>query len=200
MPRGPLEAEGRGSYRPGDRDDFERLYQASYPKLLRTVYAILGDGAAAEDCVQDAFVRAFQAWPRFRPDRPAEAWMYQIAINTAISHRRRAKLRQVGELVRRLGRPSPGPDPGESAGRSDMVAALMELRPRVAAAFILRYLYGYTNREIAQLENVSERSVGARLAHARERLARRLGHGSEDAIPDSDCGGSHIHRRAGYSA
>src|SRR6184192_2150938 len=76
------------AYRPGDRDDFDRLYRTCYPRLLRTIYAITGDAASAEDCVQEAFLRAFKAWPRYRPERAAEAWIYQIAINTAISHRR----------------------------------------------------------------------------------------------------------------
>jgi len=89
------------TYRPGSVQDFDRLYEAAYPKLLRTVYAVLGDHAAAEDCVQEAFVRAFRAWPRFRVDRPPEAWLHRIAINGAISYRRQARLRQVGELLRR---------------------------------------------------------------------------------------------------
>src|SRR5438094_2606260 len=99
------------AYRPGDRDDFDRLYRTCYPRLLRTIYAITGDAASAEDCVQEAFLRAFKAWPRYRPERAAEAWMYQIAINTAISHRRRAKIRRIGEVMHWLGRPGLGPYP-----------------------------------------------------------------------------------------
>ena len=86
------DTQENAAYRPGDRDDFDRLYRTCYPRLLRTIYAITGDAASAEDCVQEAFLRAFKAWPRYRPERAAEAWIYQIAINTAISHRRRAKL------------------------------------------------------------------------------------------------------------
>lgn len=163
------------SYRPGNRDDFDRLYRACYPRLLRVLYAITGDGAAAEDCVQEAFVRAYAAWPRFRPEKPAEAWIHQIAVNTAISYRRRARLRSIGEVMRRLGRPGPGKDPAEAVATSEVVNALAGLPPRVAAAFVLRYHHGYNNREIARLEGVSERTVGSRLSQAREELARRLG-------------------------
>src|ERR1700680_987669 len=93
------ESQLESIYRAGDREDFDRLYRTCYPRLLRTLYAITGDAASAEDCVQEAFARAFKAWPRYRPDKTAEAWIYQIAINTAISYRRRAKLRGVGELL-----------------------------------------------------------------------------------------------------
>lgn len=162
-------------YRPGNAGDFDRLYQAAYPRLLRTVYAVLGDRAAAEDCVQDAFVRAFQAWPRFRPDRPAEAWLHQIAINGAISYRRKMRLRQVGELLRRLGRPPDEADPAIAAITGEVVAAISRLPVKLAAAFVLRHYHGYSNREIAATMGVSERMVGLRLAQARERLARDLG-------------------------
>jgi RNA polymerase sigma-70 factor (ECF subfamily) len=172
-------------YMPGNRNDFDRLYGTMYSRLLRVLYAITGDAAAAEDCVQEAFVRAFKAWPRYRPDRPAEAWMHQIAINTAISYRRRARLRTVGEVVRRLGRPAPGPDPADVASRSDLVRALSTLPPKVAADFVMRYHHGFTNREIARLDGVSERTVGLRLSRAREELARALEPGWRGELPTS---------------
>jgi len=182
------------AYQPGDRDDFDRLYRACYPRLLRILYAITGDAASAEDCVQEAFARAFAAWPRFRPDKPAEAWIHQIAVNTAISYRRRAKLRGIGEVLRRLGRPGAGPDPADAAAQSDLVKALASLPPRVAADFVLRYVHGYNNREIARLEGVSERTIGARVSQAREKLAHRLGPEWRGELPTSNTHGVVIPR------
>jgi RNA polymerase sigma-70 factor (ECF subfamily) len=172
-------------YEPGSSADFDRLYRACYPRLVRTLYAVLGDAAAAEDCTQEAFVRAFKAWPRFRPERPAEAWMHQIALNVAISYRRRMRLRQAGELIRRLGRPGPGPDPAEEAERSDLTAALARLTPQQSAAIVLRYYHGYTNRELARVLRVSERTVGQRLTDARTELRKTLGPawGQIDRLP-----------------
>ncbi len=163
------------TYTPGSTADFDRLYRALYPRLVRSLYAVLGDASAAEDCVQEAFVRAFQAWPRFRPERPVEAWLHQIALNVAISHRRKMRLREVGELIRRLGRPEPAPDPAERAAAREVVTALSSLPPRLAAAFVLRHYHGYSNREIAAATGVSERTIGLRLAQAREALVRALG-------------------------
>lgn len=184
-----MSGAGGRSYRPGDRDDFDRLYRENYPRLLRTLYAITGEAGAAEDCVQETFVKAWRAWPRFRPEKAPEAWLHQIAVNTAISYRRRAKLRSIGEMVRRLGRPGSGHDPAERATQSEIVQALASLPPRVAADFVLRYHHGYSNREIARLERVSERTVGARLAQAREELARRLGPDWRGQVPSSDSQG-----------
>ena len=177
---------GRG-YRAGDKDDFDRLYRDSYPRLFRTVYAVLGDAAMAEDCVQDCFVKAYRAWDRWRPDAPAEAWLHRIAINLARTYRRRARMREVGEVLRRLGRPAPPPDPSQEAERSDFVAALRELAPDLAAALVLKHYHGYSNREIATALSVSERTIGSRLAKARAALRIRLE--PEAGLPTSAAAG-----------
>jgi RNA polymerase sigma-70 factor (ECF subfamily) len=165
-------------YLPGSAGDFDRLYRTAYPRVFRTLVAILGDPSEAEDCAQDAFVRAFKAWPRWRPDAPAEAWVHRIAVNSAISYRRRARLRSVGELLRRLGRPAHGADPGDVATQPDLLVALRAIPPKLAAAIVLRHYHGYNNREIAAALGVSERTVGTRLRQAAERLRDTLG---EDA-------------------
>jgi RNA polymerase sigma-70 factor, ECF subfamily len=158
------------AYRPGSPEDFDRLYRTAYPRVYRTLAAILGDPAEAEDCAQDAFVHAFQAWKRWRPDAPAEAWIHRIAVNRAISVRRRARLRTVGEVIRRFGKPQIATDPGDQAVRPDLLSALRAIPPKLAAAIVLRYYHGYNNREIAAALGVSERTVGTRLRQAGERL------------------------------
>ena len=158
------------TYRPGSQEDFDRLYRAAYPRVYRTLTAILGDAAEAEDCAQDAFIHAYRAWRRWRPTAPAEAWVHRIAVNRAISYRRRAKLRSVGEVLRRFGKPPLSADPGDLVTRPDLVRALRSIPPKLAAAIVLRYYHGYNNREIAAAIGVSERTVGTRLRQAGERL------------------------------
>lgn len=162
-------------YRPGSDSDFDRLYRETYSKLMQTVTAIVGDVAAAEDCVQEAFERAYVAWSRYRPEAPAPIWLHRIAINVAISHRRRQAIREVGESIRRLGRPEPGPDVAAHAEQIDLIRALRSIPPRQAAVIVLRHLHGYTNREIAGVLGVPERTVASRLAAAKRRLAEAIG-------------------------
>jgi RNA polymerase sigma-70 factor, ECF subfamily len=162
-------------YQPGSEADFERLYRGTYNRVLGTLVAVLGDRAAAEDCVQEAFVRAYRSWKSWRGDAPAEAWLHRIAINTAISHQRYARMREVGQVIRRLGRPAPPPDPSSVAERSDLIRALRRLPPKQAAAIVLRHHHGYTNREIGAALGVPERTVASRLAAAKVRLRQELG-------------------------
>ena len=162
-------------YRPGNREDFDRLYRNAYPRLLGTLVPLVGERAAAEDCLQDAFVRAFRAWDRWQPGAPAEAWLHRIAIRVAINHRRRAQLQGAAELVRRLGRPRDLPDPATVALRGDLLVALRKLPPKHAAAIVLRHLHGYSNREMALALGIPERTVASRLAAAKAKLRQELG-------------------------
>jgi RNA polymerase sigma-70 factor, ECF subfamily len=173
------------AYRPGSPEDFDHLYRNSYPRILGTLVGILRDRAAAEDCAQETFVRAFRSWRSWKPTAPAEAWLHRIALNIAISYRRRARLREVGELVRRLGRPAPGADPADLASRADLLSALRRLPPPQAAAIVLRHYHGYSNREIALSLGTPERTVASRIAAAKRRLQKEMGSpGRSDVLID----------------
>lgn len=168
-------ADFANTYGPGSKADFGRLYETSYGRILGTLTAMLGDRAAAEDCCQDAFERAFRKWSGWKPLAPAEAWVHRIAVNCALSYRRKMKLREVGEVIRRLGRPLGPPDPQDQLERRDLVEALAHLPATQADAIVLRHYHGYTNRAIARALSVPERTIASRLAVAKQRLRGLLG-------------------------
>jgi RNA polymerase sigma-70 factor (ECF subfamily) len=161
-------------YKPGSVEDFDRFYRASHLRILYTMYGILGDHAAAEDCTQEAFAKAFKAWSSWKPDAPAEAWVHRIAVNVAFSYRRKARMREVGELVRRLGRPEPARDPAQVVEGKDLFRSLRKLSADQAAVIILRHHHGYTNRAIAFALGAPESTIASRLAKAKERLRKEL--------------------------
>lgn len=57
----------------GSKKDFDTLYRETYPRVFRTLAAMLGSEAMAEDCAQDAYLKAFRAWPGWKGEAPAEA-------------------------------------------------------------------------------------------------------------------------------
>ena len=166
-------------YTPGSEEDFERLYRNTYRRILGTLITLLRDRATAEDCAQETYERAYRRWKDWRPEASAEAWLHRIAINVAISDRRHERIRQAGEIVRRLGRPAPGPNPATVAERSDLFNAMKKLPTKQAAALVLRYYHGYSNREIAAALDVPEQTVASRLAAARKHLQAVLGRPAE---------------------
>ena len=169
---------------PGSEADFERLYRNTYRRIFGTLVTLLGDRAAAEDCAQDTFERAYRGWSAWRPDAPVEAWLHRIAINVAMSNRRHERLGQAGELIRRLGRPAPPPDPARLAERSDMIRGLRKLPTKQAAALVMRHYHGYSNKEIAAAIGVPEQTVASRLAAARKQLQVALAEHSHPKMVD----------------
>lgn len=149
------------------------MYKATYQRVFATLMMILRNPAAAEDATQEAYLRAFRSWKHWKQQAPAEAWIYRIALNVAFSHRRRERLHEVGEVIRRLGRPRE-PDPSEIA-QPDLIRELRALPPKQAAALVLRHLHGFSNREIATAMGIPERTVASRLAAAKARLRTHLG-------------------------
>lgn len=169
-------------YQPGSAADFERLYVESYPKILRTLTVILRDRPAAEDCTQDAFERAFRNWDKWQPIAPPEAWINRIAINAAISYKRKMRLREVGELIRRMGRPGIGADPQQLVERRDLVEALGRIPVKEARTLVLRHYHGYTNRAIGKAFGVPERTIASQLWRAKGRLRVQLPHSSGNPV------------------
>jgi RNA polymerase sigma-70 factor (ECF subfamily) len=159
------------SYRPGDRQDFDRLYRESYHRILYTLMGILRDREAAEDCAQETFARAYRAWRHWKPEAPPEAWLHRIALNVATSHRRRERRHRLGAILRRDEPSPPGLDPH---GASELLAALRRIPARDAALIVLRHHHGYSNREIAAALGMRESTISSRLAAAKRRLQREL--------------------------
>jgi RNA polymerase sigma-70 factor, ECF subfamily len=140
-------------------------------RIFRTLLGVLGDRAAAEDCTQETFVRAYRAWSRWTPDAPVEAWLHRIAVNVAVSHRRRERLRSLPETLLRLGRPAPEREP-EPEGA--VFTALRALPIEQAQLIVLRYHHGYSNRELAAALGIPETTLGSRLGVARRALEAEL--------------------------
>jgi RNA polymerase sigma-70 factor (ECF subfamily) len=158
------------AFQPGNEADFERLYTQSYGKILGSLAIMLSDRAAAEDCAQDAFERAFKKWPTWVAIAPPEAWVHRIARNAAVSYQRSRRIREVDEVIRRIGLPV------ATADREDgeLASALAQIPVRQAQAVVLRHYHGYSNRTIARALGIPEGTVASRVRGARARLRTML--------------------------
>jgi RNA polymerase sigma-70 factor (ECF subfamily) len=164
------------TYKPGNPEDFERLYRTTYSKLINVTRMILKDHEAAEDCVHDAYVQAFRKWAEWKPTAPAEAWLMRITKNAAISHIRRRSIRTADEFIKRVGAPrAESEDPAAFIDHEDLWVALSKLSEVQREAMILRYVHGYTNRAIAARTGIPERTIASRIGVARKHLQAQLG-------------------------
>jgi RNA polymerase sigma factor (sigma-70 family) len=161
--------ERLGRLVPGSAEDFDLLYRLTFERVRHTCLVVLGgDPEAAEDCAQDAFVRAYRAWPRWRPEAPAEVWLHRIAVNVARSYRRRRMWRSLPLLSDRPARP-------QLLDETFVVMrALREMSVADATALLLRYYHGYSGEEIAAGLGIPASTVRGRIVRARAQLKRLL--------------------------
>lgn len=143
---------------------------------LRVAYAITPTDA--EDAVQEAFVKAFQALPRFRSGAPFRPWVLRIVTNEARNQGRHGS-RRAQLAVREAGR-APGwtTTPEEAAVGEDerhrLAAAVSALPARDREVIALRWFAGLTEAEIAEALGCRPGTVKSRLSRALDRLRASL--------------------------
>lgn len=148
----------------------ERWVTAYQPVVFRAAYLILRDTAAAEDVAQETFMRAFRAAHRVDPGEGVRAWLYRIAVNTALNEVRRRK-RETAALDK--ARPmNVATDPSDSSDTAAVVGDAIERLPdRLRVAVICRYFLDLSEREIAHVLKIRPGTVKSRLFEARRLLA-----------------------------
>ena len=160
---------------PGDA--LEQLVREEYPRILATLVRVTGDITLAEDAVQDAILRALQAWPRDGlPDEP-RAWLTVVARRCAIDRVRREVARDGKEAEAMWlldGEPSP---PNESIVRDDLLRLVFtcchpSLSTEAHVALSLRTLGGLSTPEVARAMLVSEATMAKRLTRAKQKIAQ----------------------------
>ncbi|HLZ48265.1 MAG TPA: sigma-70 family RNA polymerase sigma factor [Candidatus Limnocylindria bacterium] len=147
----------------GVRADWEALYEREYPRLLRALLAIAGDEGAAEDAVQEAFVRAYKQGIETL-ERPG-AWLLVVATRVLFRDRRR---RVVDVAVETL--PAARDEIDFAIERADLLAALRQLPERQRAVVVARYYYDLSYAEIANAFAIRSGTVGATLSQALGKL------------------------------
>lgn len=139
--------------RRGDRSAFAALYDRYSLPAFNLALRMLGERAAAEDVVQDVFVRLFTRLRGYRGDAPFGAWLRRLVANAAIDEirRRRWLEPEVDVPVSQFPSTAPLADAQVAAWQ-----ALMQLAPTARAVVVLHEIEGYTHQELAQMFNRSE--------------------------------------------
>jgi RNA polymerase sigma-70 factor (ECF subfamily) len=130
-----------------------------------------GDVGLAEDITQETFVAAARHFRR-AADVPSPAWLYQVARSRLIDHwRAEARKERKMRLVSSGRNDEPSSDPAESIVSGDRVmTALGELPTNQHAALVLRYLDGYSTKDVARALKRSVKATESLLARARQNL------------------------------
>jgi len=157
----------------GADEGYSRLFDAEFSNVRRTVYVLVGNGPAAEDLTQDAFVQLLLHWSKVsRYERP-DAWVRRVAIRLAVRYLKREGRRQLIESSVTPASEAAGLDP-------TLWAMVLGLPPKQRAVLVLFYLEDLPMKEVATTLGMSEATGFVHLHRARRRLAALLGEESLD--------------------
>ena len=160
-------------------DEFTEFVHATWPRLYRTAYLMLGDHQLAEDLVQTALAKTYASWRKVTEPAAAPAYARIVLANTAASWFRRRSWRNEHptEVL------PEGATHGDPSTRPALVDALGHLAPRQRAVVVLRYYDDLSVREVAHALGIAEGTVKSQTSDALARLRTLLG---DDVVPATE--------------
>ncbi len=167
-----------------DEREFDEFYTASFQRVTGQVYAMIGDRDEAQECVQEAFVRAWAHRRKLEKAEHPEAWVRTTAYRLAVSRWRRTTLGR-RPVDRAVGAATSAAAPSET--HVALVAALRQLPRAQRQALVLHHIADLPVHSVAREVGVPEGTIKARLSRGRTALAALL---TDDAGPQE--GASHV--------
>jgi len=145
----------------GDADAFGELYLLHLDAIYRYVYFRVGDANDAEDLTGQVFLKAWESLPGYkRRGNPFASWLYRIAHNVVVDHRRRQKPVVAMPSLEAVDRESRQPTPLERVIEAEEAAALAtaiaQLPEEQQQVIVLRFIEGLKHAEVAHIMNKSE--------------------------------------------
>jgi len=170
----------------GDSDAYRGLVERYQNRIYNVIYGMVHDREDAMELAQDSFIKAYRKLSTFRLDSKFYTWLCRIAVNTAIDHLRKKKLRQTSEFDENIAsKTDTGLFEGHELGNPEKEFARKELRERIIEevdklpedqkqVLVLKEVDGLSYKEIAEIVGIPQGTVMSRLYYARKRLQETL--------------------------
>jgi RNA polymerase sigma-70 factor, ECF subfamily len=160
--------------REGDLDAFETLVRAHTPAAYAHALRFFGDGSAAEDVVQEVWIKVYRSLGSFDGRARFSTWLYRVVRNTCLDHLRQGKHRPIP--VESLPEPAAPGDLADAVALStSLERALSLLAPEDRDALSAVSVFDLTYAEAAEVLGIPVGTVKSRVFRARRSLAITLG-------------------------
>ncbi len=174
-------------WKSGNMRGYNELVQRYEKPLFHFIYCMVRDADESKDILQDTFVRLYQSLARLREDKSLKAWLYQTANNLCIDHFRKHKPGRVTtmdhtdslfEAIVDSGEPDHELQPDlilhNKQLKESILKGINQLPKQQRMMMNLRSCKGLSLKEIAEVMDCNERTVGTTLFAARKRLVDLL--------------------------
>ena len=156
------------------------LFERHRARVYRTALAIVRDPAAAEDILQDCFLKVYVNAKRIDPERPLAPWLYRVTVNLSYTwlSRRSGHRTSFDDAIDNLISPmrqAPDRLAEQTETRQKVRRAIGDLSLDQRGVVVLYYLNGLGSQDIAEILDLPVGTVKSRLYYARENLRGKLG-------------------------
>ncbi len=164
----------------GDREAFGELARRYQHEVYTLAVRLTGDRTLAADVAQEALIRAWRAIGTFRGEAAFSTWLYRITVNVAWTLKGTAARKRTYHLDSMISQPQAGEeDDPEASGmrselRADLNSALARLPRPHRTVVILKDVYGWSHKDIADALSITVSTSKIRLHRARLRLRELL--------------------------
>jgi RNA polymerase sigma-70 factor (ECF subfamily) len=159
----------------GDRERYAQLVERYRDRYARYAARMLGSADAAEDAVQDAFVRAYDQLAQCKDPDKFVGWFFLILRNRCFAERRRSRTEASLEAADRVAAADRTDGGAETAERRQALQlALLALTPDQREVFVLKHVEGLSFGEIAERLSTSVAALKMRMHRAYDRLREEL--------------------------
>ncbi|MEL6832538.1 MAG: sigma-70 family RNA polymerase sigma factor [Bacteroidota bacterium] len=161
-------------------NDFQHIIDQHYGILYKIGRAYAQDQADFEDLYQEMLIQLWQSFPRFQGNSKLSTFIYRVALNTALTHQRKAKRRP--NAVRLEDQAFHLADRAQDDMEADqrrrkqvdlLYDSINELK-KEDRAIILLHLEGNSYEEMAEILGITINNIGVRLLRVKKRLQKRL--------------------------
>jgi RNA polymerase sigma-70 factor (ECF subfamily) len=161
---------------------FEDLLAAHRGIVLKIAASYCQGPEDRADLAQDIHLQLWRAWPSYEASRSFSTWMYRVALNVAISHRRAESGRGAHEPLDEGHDGLVGAEDVDAGARQQLeqVAQAMRVFNALDRALLVLHLEGCSHREIGEVMGISESNAATRLGRIRQQLRRQVGAGEGD--------------------
>ena len=174
--KGESDAALVGRVLAGDTASYAGLVARYRDRLGRYAMRMLGNGADAEDALQETFVRGYRSLARCTDPERFGAWMFGILVNRCrtIGGQRARRQERVSENEPALARASVAHSEARDALREEIEWAVAQLSESHREAFLMKYVEDLSYEEMMELTGAKLSALKMRVARAREELRRLL--------------------------
>ncbi len=155
--------------------DFKRIFEANSKKIYHLCYGYSGDDDAANDLLQETFLKVWQNLDKFRNQAQVSTWIYRIAVNTCLTYLRSEKRQAKDELTPQIAETQTE----EYSTKNEQVAQLYKCIAKLEESeriIITMVLDEVPYAEIAEISGISEGNLRVKIHRIKQKLTELFNH------------------------